>query len=181
MTDDTQRNDLTQLYGAYGDEELRGLALTFNDLTDVAQQALKAEFARRGVTMPSPEKPEPEPDGIVIDADKDNTFEFNDLEDAYLAQSVLRSAGIESLVPTSELSLLGTIDVPRLIVAPGEANAAQLILSRPTHNAPEEDVAFVEPACPKCGTADPLLESVEPTNQWRCESCGFPCVWSDPP
>ena len=175
MMEDTQRNELAQLYGAYGDEELRQLALTFGDLTEVAQQALKAEFARRGVAMPSPEKPESAPTGILIDAGKDNTFEFNDLEDAYLAQSVLRSAGIESEVPTSEL---GSIDVPRLIVAPDDANAAQLILSRPTHNASEEDMVFVEPACPKCGTTDPLLESVEPNNQWRCESCGH--LWSDP-
>jgi hypothetical protein len=176
MTEDTQLKELTELYGTYGDEELRQLALTFNDLTDVAQQALKVEFAHRSITMPSPGKPEPVPSHVLIDAGKDSTFEFNDLEDAYLAQSVLRSAGIESLVPTSEL---GTIDVPRLIVAPGDANAAQLILSRPTHHASEEEAAFVEPACPKCGTADPLLESVEPTNQWRCESCGE--VWSDPP
>jgi hypothetical protein len=175
MTEETQK-ELTELYGTYGDEELQQLALTFNDLTDAAQQALKAEFARRRIAMPSPEKPEPEPSGVLIDAGKDNTFEFNDLEDAYLAQSVLRSAGIESMVPTSEL---GTIDVPRLIVAPDDANAAQLLLSRPTHNASEEEAAFLEPVCPKCGTPDPLLESVEPTNQWRCESCDH--VWSDPP
>src|ERR1700749_835717 len=101
MTEDSQRKDLTQLYGAYGDEELRQPALTFNDLTEVAQQALKTEFARRGLTMPSAEKAEPEPSHVLIDAGKDNTFEFNDLEEAYVAQSVLRSAGIESEVPTS--------------------------------------------------------------------------------
>ena len=175
MTEDTQK-ELRELYGTYGDEELRQLAFTFNDLTEVAQQALKAEFARRGLAMPSPEKPEPQLSHVLIDAGKDNTFEFNDLEDAYLAQSVLRSAGIESMVPSSEL---GTIDVPRLIVAPGDVNAAEQLLSRPTHDGPDEEAAFVEPACPQCGAPDPLLESVDPTNQWRCESCGN--VWSDPP
>jgi hypothetical protein len=67
--------------------------------------------------------------------------------------------------------------VPRLIVAPDDANAAQQILARPTHDASPADMVFVEPACPKCGAPDPLLESVEPTNEWRCEACGN--VWSD--
>ncbi|MGH9562768.1 MAG: hypothetical protein ACRD3S_15055, partial [Terracidiphilus sp.] len=34
------------------------------------------------------------------------------------------------------------------------------------------------PNCPKCGTEDPLLESVEPTNHWRCENCD--AEWDDP-
>ncbi|MDE3105536.1 MAG: hypothetical protein KGK08_10210 [Acidobacteriota bacterium] len=36
---------------------------------------------------------------------------------------------------------------------------------------------FVEPTCPQCGETDPLLEGVDPVNQWRCESCGH--TWSD--
>jgi tRNA(Ile2) C34 agmatinyltransferase TiaS len=36
---------------------------------------------------------------------------------------------------------------------------------------------FVPPTCPKCGAEDPLLESVEPMNAWRCENCG--AQWSD--
>jgi hypothetical protein len=31
---------------------------------------------------------------------------------------------------------------------------------------------FEAPACMQCGSPDPLLESVEPFNTWRCESCG---------
>lgn len=34
------------------------------------------------------------------------------------------------------------------------------------------------PVCPKCKAEDPTLESVEPSNNWLCESCGY--TWSDP-
>jgi ribosomal protein L37AE/L43A len=34
------------------------------------------------------------------------------------------------------------------------------------------------PVCPNCGDADPLLESADLINSWRCESCGK--QWTDP-
>ena len=185
MTESQQYADLVQLYGGFGEEELKGLALTFNDLTEPAQRALKAEFARRELVQPAPTESasgsfrsdsDSPLQGFATDAPEDCTFEFTDVEEAYLAQSVLRSAGIESVVPTSEL---GAIDTPRLVVAPADARTAQMILSRPTHTGSGEDAAFVEPVCPQCGAADPLLESVEPTNEWHCESCDH--VWRDEP
>jgi hypothetical protein len=181
MIESQQYAELTQLYGGFGDEELKNLALTFNDLTEPAQRVLKAEFARRGLAMPSPsvsERVRSDSDsplqGFATDAPEDCIFEFTDVEGALMAQSVLRSAGIESVVPTSEM---GAIDTPRLVVAPADAHTAELILSRPTHTGSAEEVGFVEPVCPQCGAVDPLLESVEPTNEWRCESCNH--VWRD--
>ncbi len=41
-----------------------------------------------------------------------------------------------------------------------------------------EAPAYEIPVCPKCKAEDPTLESVEPTNSWLCESCGY--TWSDP-
>jgi hypothetical protein len=72
---------------------------------------------------------------------------------------------------------MGAIDTPRLVVAPADANTAQLILARPTHTGSVDEAGFVEPVCPQCGAADPVLESVDPTNEWRCESCDH--VWRD--
>ncbi len=93
-----------------------------------------------------------------------------------LAQSVLKSAGIESLVPSSEI---GAIDVARVIVAPADAQSARLILSRPNAlgTLTAEEAMFTGPACPECGAADPVLQSVEPTNEWLCEACGH--LWRD--
>ena len=54
MAEDTQQlNDLTQLYASFSETELRNLAGTLGDLTEVAQQALKSEFTRRGLTLPA--------------------------------------------------------------------------------------------------------------------------------
>lgn len=181
MSETQQYADLVQTYAGFGDVELKNLALTFNDLTEPAQRALKAEFARRSLAMPSAsQNASPESDagsplqGFAADAPEDCTFEFTDIEEALMAQSLLRSAGIESVVPTSEI---GSVDTPRLVVAPADVHTTELILSRPTHTGSEDEVGFVEPVCPKCGMPDPLLESVEPTNQWRCEACNH--LWSD--
>jgi hypothetical protein len=185
MSEMQQYADLVHVYGGFGDEELRSLALTFNDLTEPGQRALKAEFAKRGLVMPEPGPAQVEAvegdgvsalQGFAANAPEDCTFEFTSVEEAYMAQSALRSAGIESVVPTSEM---GAIDTPRLVVAPADVHTAELILSRPTHLASGEEAGFVEPVCPQCGTADPLLESVDPTNEWRCESCNH--VWRDEP
>jgi hypothetical protein len=174
-SDTPQTSDLTHLYSTYGDTELLSVAFTYSDLTDSAQQALKSELARRGLSIPGPDAPKPQPEPNAPEC----VFEFNELENAYLAQSILRSAGIESMVPSSEIS---AIDTPRLIVAPDDANAAQRILTSARLVASEAGSdgpdAFVEPTCPNCGAPDPLLESVEPTNQWRCEACNH--LWSDP-
>jgi predicted RNA-binding Zn-ribbon protein involved in translation (DUF1610 family) len=72
-------------------------------------------------------------------------------------------------------------------VAPAHAKAASSILSRPLaekyQSAAEDEMEmteeYVEPACPACGAVEPVLESVDPANQWRCEACGN--VWMDDP
>jgi hypothetical protein len=174
MTENSSQQyaDLAQRYATYSNTELNDLALTLSDLTAPAQQALKAEFGRRNLPLPSanPAQPvaAPEPDA------PEYVFEFNDFDEAYVAQSILRSAGIESEIPNSEII---AVDTPRLIVGPDDYNAAQLILSQaPT--AASDEVGFSGPPCPNCGVPDPVLESVEPTNQWRCEACNH--IWSDP-
>jgi rubredoxin len=73
------------------------------------------------------------------------------------------------------------MDPIRLVVAPEDALTAGLIFAQPlqqdSDNLVDEDPVFIEPVCPQCGAVDPLLESVEPTNQWRCEACEH--VWND--
>ena len=172
--DTQQYAELTQLYATYGETELNTLALTLNDLIAPAQQALQAEYARRNLSLPTPaaQAPPPAPT-LLADIPDECIFEFTDREDAILAQSLLQSAGIASTVPTSEIA---AVDTPRLIVAPEDATTAQLLLSHP--NVGTDEGAFPTANCPQCGTPDPLLESVEPTNQWRCESCNH--LWQDP-
>ena len=70
-------------------------------------------------------------------------------------------------------------------VAADQLDEARAIISQPIPqdilDQVKEEKAVPEyqaPVCPKCRTADPTLESVEPSNNWLCESCG--CTWSDP-
>ena len=55
MAEDTQQlNDLTQLYASFSETELRNLAGTLGDLTEVAQQALadtRALYRGQGLTL----------------------------------------------------------------------------------------------------------------------------------
>jgi tRNA(Ile2) C34 agmatinyltransferase TiaS len=71
---------------------------------------------------------------------------------------------------------------PRVLVAADEVEAARAILEQPIPadiveesrlGVPEYEI----PVCPRCGAADPLLESVDPVNQWTCEACG--AEWQD--
>lgn len=103
-------------------------------------------------------------------------------EEAWQISEMLKRSGIESWIEAPEQ---GSLDLtgPRVIVAADELEQARAIAAQPI---PQEIIDqsrvrvedFVPPACPKCGAADPLLESVEPTNSWLCEVCG--AEWSEP-
>ena len=68
------------------------------------------------------------------------------------------------------------------MVAADQLDQAREIAARPI---PKEIVEqskmqtpeFEPPVCPNCGAGDPVLESVDPVNSWRCEACGK--EWSE--
>jgi|SRR5215469_3077784 len=92
---DKERARLAEAYSRQTDEELEEIAEHEQDLTDVAQQSLRAELSRRGLKHDSPEK--------LSDADRDEPKFRNlitlrsywNLLDAELARSALEAAGIE--------------------------------------------------------------------------------------
>ena len=107
-------------------------------------------------------------------------------EQAWQLQEALRRAGIESWIdgpgpysPLAELDLTS----PRILVAADELDQARIIAAQPI---PQDIIdesrikvpEFQLPTCPTCGTADPLLEGIDPVNLWRCEMCGR--QWTDP-
>lgn len=104
-------------------------------------------------------------------------------EEAWQIAEVLRRAGIESWIEGSQSSDSLDVRRPQVIVAADQLEEARAVLAKPI---PQDVIDqsrvkvedFVPPACPKCGAADPLLESVEPSNTWRCENCG--ARWSEP-
>jgi hypothetical protein len=101
-------------------------------------------------------------------------------EEAWQIRETLRVAGVESWENRAS-SMFGSQDI-QILVAADQLEDARAILARPIpqdivdqSKTPVED--FVPPSCPKCGAPDPLLESVETVNTWRCEICN--ATWTD--
>jgi hypothetical protein len=107
-------------------------------------------------------------------------------EEAWQIGEVLRLAGIESWAMRPGTSLgarsVASLEV-QVLVAADQLDEARAVIARPIpQDIIDQSKVKVEdfelPSCPKCGAPDPLLESVEPVNAWRCEVCD--ATWSDP-
>jgi len=192
--DAEQYQELVGLYASYGDEELVGLAREMSDLTEMAQEALRGEIARRGLKVSStPERAESralsEEDLVDLRAfaalaPAECIFEYEDGRGASAASLALREAGIECVVLQDDGSRMDARG-PRVVVAPEDAEEAAVLLSQPLAErfrteadeaVPEE---FEVPACPQCGSHETLLEAVEPANQWLCDGCGHEWLEED--
>ena len=98
--------------------------------------------------------------------------------------AALQRAGIDSWIQAFELTYL------RILVAADQLEQAQAVAAQPIpqdiidksiedeEEEKTEPQEFEAPHCPKCGAADPILESADPVNVWLCESCG--AEWTDP-
>ncbi len=110
--------------------------------------------------------------------------ECQDLAEARAVATMLMGAGIESWIERPQQYYVDP-GSPSVKVAADQLEHAKAMLAQPI---PQELIeeqreleaapAYEIPTCPKCKAEDPTLESVEPTNNWLCESCGY--TWSDP-
>jgi len=184
--------DLAAQYAQMSETELMELARSYDGLLEIAQVALRAEFARRGLEPPLAEEPKEWEFRRLVTVRR-----YRDLAEAYVGRSLLESAGIPAWIADEHLvrmdwfysNLVGGM---RLQVDEREEAAAREILEE---RAPEsitygEDEAYVQPSCPKCGSAEVNLGSgtergrslvalyvlsipVPPRKAaWRCEACG---------
>jgi hypothetical protein len=208
---------LTALYGEMGDLEIREFAAQINDLVPTAQQILRDELKKRGISeKPTPQSPLPSGDDSSLihwdgGSDSDLDPENNNPEDAARAYTwktglcrcastdeaaqrceMLSRAGIETWVqqPASRFTIpwvdeLGAGGDIQINVAADQLDQARAVIAQPIPQdiidelRHEQAAAEYEiPVCPKCKAEDPTLESVEPSNNWLCESCGY--TWSDP-
>lgn len=189
--------DLAAQYAQMSELELMELARSYDGLVDNAQAALRAEFARRGLETPLVEKPEePEFRRLVT------VRRYRDLTEAFLGRSLLESAGIAAWIADENLvrmnwfysNLVGGL---RLQVDERDATDARGILEEeaPGTITYGEEEAYVQPTCPKCGSAEITLgdgrESgrslvalyvlaipVSPRKAvWHCGACG--AEWVD--
>lgn len=206
---------LTALYGEMGDVEIRELAGQINDLTENAQQILRDEMRKRGISDKPALAKEPtaaekeafvhwtqEEDtaadsrqNVPDDGACDYTWKIalcrcDTMSEAAGRCEMLRRAGIESWIqrPGSRFVVpwleFGVGDI-QINVGADQVEQARSIIAQPIPQDIFDEVkeeesapAYEVPVCPKCRAEDPTLESVEPSNNWLCESCGY--AWSDP-
>jgi hypothetical protein len=198
---------LTELYREMGDGELEALDADKADLTEMAQQVLRDEIRKRGLDEPSGPNNEAdaskrfasptwnshgdsttngeaieESDQAVEYTWKTPLCECEDREQAWQIWEVLRQAGIESWTEVPGYNVAREMSRPRIVVAADQLEKAREIISKPipqeiVEQAKMDDSEYVPPVCPSCGAVDPTLESADPVNSWRCESCGK--QWTD--
>jgi hypothetical protein len=160
-------------------------------LHDYAPQASSDSIIGRaalalGALRPELVPDEPE-DGAEVDGPVEYTWktllcECDTLQEANELSEALKRAGIESWIEgpkASAYSAYASLDLvnPRVLVAADQLDQARAIAAQPI---PLEIVKeseatvheFTPPSCPNCGTPDPVLESVDPANSWKCEQCG---------
>lgn len=108
-------------------------------------------------------------------------------EEAWQVCEVLRRAGIESWTDRKQSSYAlpdgssGGQPV-RVLVASDTLDAARAVTAQPippdvVEMSRAQNQEYEPPVCPACGAADPVLESVDPVNAWKCEVCGR--EWTD--
>jgi ribosomal protein L37AE/L43A len=193
---------LTKLYSEMSEGELLELAESYSDLTEIAQPILRDELKKRTLPDPTAQAAQAQRYSAFAGTDfRSREKEIGDLPDdshdvprAYLCEcesdeqanqlgEALRREGIESVVQSPHAGDRGVNAFIRRIFVPGDQLAkAREIASRPI---PQDIVDqskvkvedFVPPTCPRCGAPDPILESIDPVNTWRCDVCD--AIWSD--
>jgi cell division septation protein DedD len=196
---------LSTLYSEMGDIEIQELADQINDLTPAAQQILRDELKKRSLAIESephagadsmrplrkatvnyePARYRYNPGSDSNDGDGEHEFTWKvplcDCEtrtEARRIATMLQRAGIDSWIEAPG-------DSARILVGADQLDQAELIAAQPVpqdildeERELEAAAQYELPTCPHCGAPDPILESVEPSNNWLCESCDH--TWSDP-
>jgi len=191
---------LQKTYASMTDDELEAVASDAYDLTDTAQEALRAELSRRGSSVElkgSPPKPaikNPELDLALV------TTVWS-LEEADKVKAVLNAAGIHSYfgreytedVDSLQESFDDGVDVrvscyaqdmAGLAIADVQKNDPQEFDDPEDDDDVEEDISKYEAQfvhCPKCQSEDVDLDhDIDAESlkyDWHCNDCGH--KWKD--
>jgi Putative prokaryotic signal transducing protein len=189
---DNDGGDVVANYARLNEGELMDVARSYDSLTDAAQSALRAEFARRGLEPPLVE----EEDGVLEQRDLVTIRQYRDLSEAIVARSLLESAGIPVFLRDENLVRLdwqvsNFIGGIRLQVDAENEQAAVELLNQPVAATMElgGGEEFAQPVCPRCGSAEITFEGAGrgaalaglyalslplPAGKetWSCSACG---------
>jgi hypothetical protein len=173
-----ERERIAGVYSRMQDEELEATAQSAYELSDVAQEALRAEIARRGLDIVLTFPP-----GIdVMEASNVVTIrKFRDLPEALLAKGSLDSAGIPSYLLDDNMirmdwfisNLLGGI---KLQVHPEDIDAANEILNQPIPDSLEIEGLgnYEQPRCPNCQSLDVTFRELNKLVSYGSAYFGLP-------
>jgi hypothetical protein len=150
--------ELANSYTRMSESELIDLARSYDSLTESAQIALRAEFAKRHLDPPTIDEPENPnasgPNFITV-------RRYRDLSEAIVARSLLQSAGIRAYLRDENLVRLewqisNFVGGIRLQVERADETAAAELLTQPIPDkVPFDDQdEFDQPLCPRCGSSD---------------------------
>jgi hypothetical protein len=174
-----ERARIAGVYSRMEAEELEATAQSAYELSEVAQEALHAEIARRGLNIALASAPA----GIdVMEASNVVTIcKFRDLPEALLAKGSLDSAGITSYLVDDNMirmdwfisNLLGGI---KLQVHPEDVDAANEILNQPIPDSLEiEGVGnYEQPHCPSCQSLDVTFRELNKLVSYGSAYIGLP-------
>ena len=193
---DSARQTFVAKYEAQTEAELMEIARTYDVLIEPAQDALRAEFARRGLEPPLLDEEESAPDQKLVTVRR-----YRDLSEAIVARSVIEGAGLYCFLQNENMvrldwQLSNFIGGIRLQVAESDATAAEEILSAPVPSSieMEGDPDNIQPRCPRCDSLDISFEGAgrgaaltalylfalpAPMGEkrWMCNHCGL--LWAD--
>jgi Putative prokaryotic signal transducing protein len=158
---DLELREVAERYQQMSESELMDVARKYDELTEPAKAILRDEFARRSLQPPLIEE-----DGeTVVESRKLVTVgKYRDLPEAFVARSVLESAGIQCFLQDENTVRLywlwsNLISGASLQVAEEDAAAAAEVLAQPipASFATDSGVDFEQPVCPQCGSLDVVV------------------------
>ena len=165
---DQQRRRLQERYAQMTDDELAVMAQDAGDLTEVAQAALRAVIAGRGLNFELNLEPRalqrgdpPEDEELVIFSRPENP------EWAGPVMEALTAAGIPFFLT--------------LEVRESDLKRARAALAQAHKDDATDDGKGYAVLCPKCRSGTPVLEERDSSStapyHWHCDACGH--QWSD--
>jgi len=160
-----QWQQLKERYAQMTEDELAALAQSASDLTEVAQEALQAVIAERGLDIRLKMEPPAPLRGDPPEIEKIVTLGWpQSAEIAGRAMEALTAAGISPFL--------------KLGVMEGDLKRAHAAVERAFEEEEDKDYAVL---CPKCRSGAVVLEERDSSStapfHWHCDACGH--QWSD--
>jgi hypothetical protein len=199
----SEQRQLRERYAGMTDEEIESVADEAYDLTEIAQESLRAEIRSRRLSIqlreaPAPsEKPESGSSRLnPSDLDLDVVHRAWDMEDARLAKETLDVWSVPSYIGPDNVDDLANfhgsfehgVEIKVEKADQQRAFAALAMMPRSeTETNPEADAVNTMACCPRCSSTEIVFESLDPTPDgksgfnskfnWTCDACGY--KWKD--